>query len=156
MEGLIAALFGALVGAGVGGVVTASVTNWTARRQLTRESRVRLYLEVVPAFQEDVTRRWLMVKNGSAPPPLQTLVEHWLLLRRVATVASKEDRQQVDGMKSWFDKVAELDVLLDEDAKASGLIPEELSDVSGSSQEALNELSKKLYAYGEWLSQHLD
>ncbi len=61
-----------------------------------------------------------MVKNGSASPPLQTLVEHWLLLRRVATVASKEDRQQVDGMKSWFDDVAALDVLLEEDARPLG------------------------------------
>ncbi len=76
VETVIAALLGALVGAGVGGIVTARVTNWTARRQLTRESRVRLYLEVVPAFQEDVLRRWWMVKNGSAPPRLQTLVEH--------------------------------------------------------------------------------
>lgn len=59
-------------------------------------------------------------------------------------------------MNSWFDEVAALDVLLEAEAPASRVIPDELSDVAASSQEALNELSKKLYAYGEWLSQHLD
>ncbi len=157
MEALASALFGALVGAVAGGVVTARVTNWTARRQLTRESRVRLYLEVVPAFQEDVLRRWTMVNGGKAPPRLDTLLEHSLLLRRVATVASKEDREQVEGMGRWFEEVAKADVLLwGEDKQAYGVVPDELRDVVASSQDALNGLSQDLYRYSEWLSHHLD
>lgn len=157
METVIAALLAALVGAAAGGIVTARVTNWTARRQLTRESRVRLYLEVLPAFQEDVHRRWFSVNNGSPPPRLHTLVEHWMLLRRLASVASEEDRRQVDQMEPWFEEVAKLDVLLwGEDERAYGVVPDELRDVVASSQEALNDLSKKLYGYGEWLSQRLD
>ncbi len=145
------------MGALAGGVVTARVTNWTARRQLTRESRVRLYLGVVPAFQEDVLRRWTMVNAGKAPPRLDTLLEHSLLLRRVATVASKEDREHVEGMGRWFEEVAKADVLLwGEDKQAYGVVPDELRDVVASSQHALNDLSQNLYRYSEWLSGHLD
>ncbi len=118
---------------------------------------MRLYLEVVPAFQEDVQRRWTMVKAGKTPPRLDTFVEHSLLLRRVATVASKEDREHVERMGRWFKDVATVDVLLwGKDENAYGLIPDELREVAASSQQSLNQLSQDLYHYSEWLSHHLD
>ncbi len=60
-------------------------------------------------------------------------------------------------MEPWFEEVAKFDVLLwGEDERAYGVVPDELRDVVASSQEALNELSKTLHEYGEWLSQRLN
>ncbi len=98
-----------------------------------------------------------MVNDGMAPPPIGTLLEHSLLLRRVATVASKEDREHVEQMGRWFEEVNALDVLLSSAGeKGNGMIPDELRKVATSSQESLDQLSQDLYHYSEWLSHHLD
>ncbi len=98
-----------------------------------------------------------MVNGGAAPPRLDTLLQHSLLLRRVATVASREDREQVEQMRRLFEELAALDMLLwGEDKQAYGVVSKDMHDVVTSSQQALNQLSQDLYRYGEWLSHHLD
>lgn len=157
MAELLAALAGAVVGAAVAGVATALAANWAARRQLRRESRIRLYLEVVPSLEGDVTRRWSMVNDGKPPPRLDTLLEHFLLLRRVAAVASKEDRERVEQLRPLLDDLIGIDrALWGPDRTTHGVVPDELLHLAMSQKEPLNELSKALYSYGEWLSVHLD
>lgn len=157
MGDALVALVSALLGAIVGGVVTAKVTTWTARRQLTLETRARLYLEVVPAVQVDVVRRWGMVKDGQTPPRLDSLLEHFAGLHRLATVAGSEDRRQVDAMRRWIDELLAIDgQLWWSDSDAWGVLPSGLQEVAAQTKEPLNSLSVALHAYGEWLSTHID
>jgi hypothetical protein len=80
----------ALLGALVGGAASLAGSVLVARRQLTRETRIRMYNELVPALQQEVARYANLVI-----PPFSEFERHVEALHRAAIIAGCSDSARV-------------------------------------------------------------
>jgi hypothetical protein len=86
-------LLAAFVGAVTGGAASLAGSIYVGRRDLTRKTRIRMYHDLIPPIQEDISR--LIEEESQSPEPRKEIYRAVKVLARESVLAGRIDSRKL-------------------------------------------------------------
>lgn len=140
----------ALLGAVVGGMASFAASLLVDRYRLRRETRARIYDELMEDAIEEVTRRVRLAEKGGTDANALAILPR---LRRAVVVAGKKDIKQISGWQHAYSGLLELEQRVAA-LRSEGTNPDEVplhEEVKGHGNQVLEGLEE----YSTWLERRL-